>query len=467
MPGRSDRWQTGPAWGSASRWRWARLLARRWWCRRAGRSPHLRCRRPCRCRSGPPTAGRPGRSTGSPSAAARRLSGRPSACRTGPRGCPSVHPTVSWWGSWWASWSAAWSAASRGHRSDLPSRCPPRGAGRDRPAGRGPVCGPCGLVVVPGCVAVSPAGPRARCDRRSGEDARQRTARHGGTGGAERETHDGGLAVEAEGGEPLLIGQHQLLVGARRVVGQDRRAQRRRVGQVAPAVAEVRRGGRRRVLDVLRVRHSVTVPVDPEGPPGAGDELQRPHRPVPGAVAVPATVVGVGDGAEAVLPVEDRPEDRGAVLGVEGASRQRPRLDLSDRGEQARWQVAGGRGGGGSGPVGLQQDVRDIELRGTAGSSGCFDVDGGQLVRAGRKVLRRDDRHRGGGRCRSRRGVGPGSSPVDTGGSRTRQCQHQGERHRQVAWMPDGAHASENPHDAHPTPQVGLFPAPSHQETGQ
>ena len=149
------------------------------------------------------------------------------------------------------------------------------------------------------------------------------------------------------------------------VVGQDRGPQRGGVGEVPAAVAEVRRGARRRVLHVLRVGDPVPVGVHTERAPGAGDELHRTDGAVPRHVAVPVPAVGVRDRGEAVA-VEDRTQHRGAVRTVDRTADEGARLDLADRRQQAHRQVAAGRGAGDRGAVGLEEDVGDVGLHGRA-----------------------------------------------------------------------------------------------------
>ena len=142
-------------------------------------------------------------------------------------------------------------------------------------------------------------------------------------------------AVEPEPGVPLLVGQHEPPVG--RASGCRRGSPSpapRGLGEVATAVAEERRGRRCGVLDVLRVGDAVAVAVDAEGAPGARDELHRAHGAVPARVPShrPSSVSGT---AAKPLAVEDRPQDRRTVPGVDAsvrpASRTRPR----------RWRRAG------------------------------------------------------------------------------------------------------------------------------
>jgi hypothetical protein len=99
---------------------------------------------------------------------------------------------------------------------------------------------------------------------------------------------------------PVLIGLHQSQVCVRVVVGEDRGCLLRRYGQVAAGVAEVGRGGRRRVLDVLRVCHAVAVTVDAVPQPRARQELHRSDGTVPRRVTVPAAVIGVATAAKRV-----------------------------------------------------------------------------------------------------------------------------------------------------------------------
>ena len=160
-------------------------------------------------------------------------------------------------------------------------------------------------------------------------------------------------------GQPQPPAQHQVDVRRRVVVRQDGRLQVCGVAQVAAAQAQVRRRRGRRVEDVLRVAGTVAVAVAAEGAPGAGDELHRPDRAVPAAVAVQRAAVGVVDRGVPATG-QDRPVHAGhrAVVAVDRAARERSRLDLADRGQQAHRQVAPRGCAGHRGPVGREQRPR-------------------------------------------------------------------------------------------------------------
>ena len=117
------------------------------------------------------------------------------------------------------------------------------------------------------------------------------------------------------------------------VVGEDRRLHGRGEREVATVCAQVAGGGGGGVVDVLGVRPSITVPVDPERRPGAGNELHRADGSVPSWVAVQSAAVGVTDRGRAHA-IKHRPQHRRycAVGGVQRAAGQRPRLHLADRG---------------------------------------------------------------------------------------------------------------------------------------
>jgi len=111
-------------------------------------------------------------------------------------------------------------------------------------------------------------------------------------------------------------GGHHVDVGVRSVVAKDRRAQVIRAAEVCVAGAEVDRGCRSRVSHVLRVLDPVTIGVDADNAPRAGDELHRAHGPVVGGVPVEQAMVGVGDPGGPVRTVQRDTDD--ARLGDPG-----------------------------------------------------------------------------------------------------------------------------------------------------
>jgi hypothetical protein len=70
------------------------------------------------------------------------------------------------------------------------------------------------------------------------------------------------------------------------VIPEHGRLQLGRIRQIGIAGAKVDSGGDGGVVDVIRVRHAVTVAIDAIAVPGGGDELHRAHRTVPHGVAV-------------------------------------------------------------------------------------------------------------------------------------------------------------------------------------
>src|SRR5699024_2306860 len=129
------------------------------------------------------------------------------------------------------------------------------------------------------------------------------------------------------------------------VIAEHRRSGAFPGAEITPAGAQVVACGQCRVVDALRVRCAVTVPVGGEGLPGRGDELHRSDRSVPGDIAVPPSVIGVRDRGHAFptsqyRPVDSRARDTlvvEAVTGVVAVSG----LDLADGSEQRPVQMAG------------------------------------------------------------------------------------------------------------------------------
>ena len=202
---------------------------------------------------------------------------------------------------------------------------------------------------------------------------------------------------------PLLVqagpAEHRVHIGPGVVVAVDRLAQPGRVGQVpAAAEAQVPGGAHGGVEQVVGVGHPVAVAVAAQRPPGRGDELHRPDRPVPGRVPVPAAAVAVGDAGHPVA-VQGRAGDsrahragraepgRGpseqAVIGLDAADagQDRPgepavrvepgspgrRLAVGAEGERGDDRAAGrdhpgGRGGGGASPGGGLPGRRPVAL---------------------------------------------------------------------------------------------------------
>ena len=157
--------------------------------------------------------------------------------------------------------------------------------------------------------------------------------------------------------DPLEHGEQ---VGAGAVVGEDRGRQLGGDAQVAVAGAQEAGSRDGRVVDVLRVSGAVTIPVEPRLRPHGREELHRADSPVPRAVAVEPTTVGVRDGWQATAR-ERRAEDaRSDTVSVERLTAGRTRLDLSDGGEQLRAQPTGRRGSAGRPQVG----VHECQLRG-------------------------------------------------------------------------------------------------------
>ncbi len=301
------------------------------------------------------------------------------------------------------------------------------------------------------------AGRRA-CGRTCHRTAVRSGDGHGVEDDARRQPHDRGSRVETQPRVARLVGQHQPQVGRGVVVGQHRGAQRSGVGQVTAAVAEVRRGGGRGVLDVLGVRDPVPVGVDPEHAPGAGDELHRPDGPVPAGVAVPGSVVGVGDRREPVA-VEHRAEDRRTVLHVDRSSDEGAGLHLPDRGQQADRQVAGLGRARDRGPVGLQQHVRQVRLhdraRGGAGHGDAYGGLGSDRLDRGRRTPGVDDRVRRAGlvgpvtgRCRGQRDLAVGDGTAHRGGG-PGQRQHERQRCRRPQ-SSSSRTVSQKPHRSSP-----------------
>jgi hypothetical protein len=75
------------------------------------------------------------------------------------------------------------------------------------------------------------------------------------------------------------------------------------------AGAEVDRGCRSGVGDVLRVLDSVTVDVDADDAPRAGQELHRTHGAVVGGVSIQQAMVGVGDQGGPVRTIQPNADD--------------------------------------------------------------------------------------------------------------------------------------------------------------
>ena len=194
------------------------------------------------------------------------------------------------------------------------------------------------------------------------------------------------------------------------VVAEDRRAPAVVGAEVVGARAEVDRGAERRVVDVLRVAHAVTVGVHAHDRPGRGDELHRADRAVVGRVVVVLAGVGVDDLGGAVGAVERDAVDagRGQAVVVEDVAVGATvvGLDAADRGDQLPGQVAalvggvddrlgalvgrergrrdaGGRGGGDDlGGVGAADAGGEQAAAGDA--RGRLDRLGGTLVPSGR-----------------------------------------------------------------------------------
>ena len=99
------------------------------------------------------------------------------------------------------------------------------------------------------------------------------------------------------------------------------------------------------VVQVVRIRHTVAIPVAAELAPGGRDELERAHGAVPGRIAVKLAVVGVGDRLRAARPIEGATADgrldiaivSQVVVGVDPAV---TRLDLRDAGHDCPVDLA-------------------------------------------------------------------------------------------------------------------------------
>jgi hypothetical protein len=111
------------------------------------------------------------------------------------------------------------------------------------------------------------------------------------------------------------------------------------------AGAEVDRGCRRGIGDVLGVLDSATVDVDAHNAPRTGKELHRTHGAVVGGVPVQQAMVGVGDQGGPVRTVQPGPDDarpgyagRVQLIAPEAGMIA---LDSSDGSQQCPVDVAG------------------------------------------------------------------------------------------------------------------------------
>jgi hypothetical protein len=140
-------------------------------------------------------------------------------------------------------------------------------------------------------------------------------------------------------------GSHHTDVGVRIVVAQDRRAQVTGAAEVSVAGAEVDRGCCSGVGHVLGVLDSVTVGVDANNHPRAGEELHRADCPVVGGVPVQQTMVGVGDHSGPVRAVEPHSDDAGpgyaGRVKLVAAEAGMVALDSPDGSQQCPVDVAG------------------------------------------------------------------------------------------------------------------------------
>lgn len=152
------------------------------------------------------------------------------------------------------------------------------------------------------------------------------------------------------------------------VVAQDCRLQAGRRGQVSVVRTQIVAGREGGIEDVVRVGLAVSIAVHTPDPPGAGDELHRPDRPVIDRITVVLAVIGVGDDRVAHdAAVEPRAEDATArrPVGVQPTGLGVTRLGVPYSRQQPPRQMAG-RVLGAQDPltvlVGLKDQQRNAHL---------------------------------------------------------------------------------------------------------
>jgi hypothetical protein len=103
--------------------------------------------------------------------------------------------------------------------------------------------------------------------------------------------------------------QHDIYISIRMVVPEHGGLQLARISQVCVAGAQIQTGGDGRVVNIVWIRHSITIAVDTVASPGSWYELHRPHGPVPDVVAVKHSMIGVGDGGHPGRSIQLRTQD--------------------------------------------------------------------------------------------------------------------------------------------------------------